>query len=114
MRSVMIEFSMRRHETRNADVQPPMSGNIPSGWRVHSNAKIADARRARDAPANIAAIPTSAATRMSTPNEGTITVASEPSNDPMPPPIVKSGASVPPLVPLPSEMDHEMNFAKQK
>ena len=33
---------------------------------------------------------------------------------PRPPPIVKSGASVPPDVPLPSEIAHETNFSAQR
>jgi len=37
--------------------------------------------------------------------------AAEPA--PKPPPIVKSGASVPPEVPLPSAIDHEKSFQTQ-
>ena len=40
------------------------------------------------------------------------TVVAAPSARPMPPPMVNSGASVPPEVPLPREMDHEMNFIR--
>ena len=42
-------------------MHPPSSGSSPSGWSVVSNAKTTDASSARDAPAKIAAMPTSAA-----------------------------------------------------
>jgi len=58
----------------------------------------------------MAPIPTSAATRTSTPTDGSRSAATEPRSEPRPPPNVKRGASVPPDVPLPSAMDQETNF----
>ena len=51
-------------------MQPPSSGSRPSGCRVVSNANTTDASSAREAPANIAAMPTSAAMRGSMPERG--------------------------------------------
>src|SRR5438045_7564239 len=106
----MMLLRIRRHETRNDAVHPPGSGSNPSGCSVVSNANTADASSARDAPAKIAAMPTSAAMRMSMPHEGNRRAAPAPSSAPIAPPIVNSGASVPPLVPLPSAIDQDMNF----
>ena len=55
----MIEYRLSRSETRYAAAQPISIGSSPSGWRVVSKANTTDASRACDAPANIAAIPTS-------------------------------------------------------
>ncbi len=60
-----------------------------------------EARSAREAPENIAAMPTSAAMRTSIPRCGAIALAATPIRAPSPPPIVNNGASVPPEVPLP-------------
>ena len=62
-------------------------------------------------PRTCAAMPTSAATRRSIPASGSAQAASAPRAAPRPPPIVKSGASVPPDVPLPSESAHETNLS---
>src|SRR6478735_4145556 len=108
----MIELRMPIQETRNAAEQPPSSGNRPSGWRVVSKAKITDANMARDAPAKMAAMPTSAPMRGSMPSDGATNAAPAASAAPRPPPSVNSGASVPPEVPEPSEIDQETPFQK--
>ena len=56
------------------------------------------------------AMPTSAAMRGSTPRCGKLRATTSPRRPPSAPPMVKSGASVPPEVPLPSEIDQEMNL----
>ena len=94
-------------------MHPPSSGKRPSGCRVVSKAKTIEASTARDAPENIAAMPTSAASRGSTPAAGSVATAATPSSPPSPPPIVKRGASVPPDVPLPSDTDHDTIFHRQ-
>ena len=73
-----------------------------------------EAITARAAPANIAAMPTRAAIRGSAPAAGSTCPSAWPHTSPSPPPIVSSGASVPPEVPLPSEMHHETNFSEHK
>ena len=109
----MMVFRIRSDETRNPAVQPPSSGRSPIGCNVVSKAKTTEASSARDAPANMAAIPTSAQIRGSMPNLGNWMTSSSPRKTPQPPPMVKSGANVPPDVPLPSEIDQETNFMKQ-
>ena len=69
---------------------------------------------ARDAPANMPAMPTSAAIRKLMPLSGEIQCIACPHTTPNPPPMINSGASVPPDVPLPSEIDHERNFIVHK
>jgi len=71
----MIVCRMNSDETRYDAVHPPRSGNNPSGCNVVSNAKTADVSIARLAPAKIAAMPTSAAMRTSTPAPGNIRCA---------------------------------------
>src|SRR6218665_432172 len=105
---------MSNEDTRQAAAPPPNRGSKPMGWRVVSKANTTEASSAREAPAKMAAMPTSAAMRTSTPSPGTSHTANAPSAEPSPPPMVKRGASVPPEVPLPSAMDHEMNFSRQK
>ncbi len=83
------------------------------GCRVVSNANTTDARNAREAPAKRAAMPTRAAMRTSTPSCGRTAIAAAPSTDPSAPPSVKSGARVPPEVPLPSAIDQERSFHRQ-
>ena len=56
----MIVCRIRSSETRYAAAHPASSGSRPIGCRVVSKAKTIDASSARDAPANIAAMPTSA------------------------------------------------------
>lgn len=109
----MIVFRISIADTRYPAVHPPSSGRSPIGWSVVSNAKTTEASSARDAPANIAAIPTSAQMRVSIPNCGTSMLIPSPIATPQPPPIVNNGASVPPEVPLPREIDQEMNFQRQ-
>ena len=48
--------------------------------------------------------------RGSMPSCGAIATNPAPASAPSAPPIVNNGASVPPEVPLPSAIDHEMNF----
>ncbi len=84
------------------------------GCRVVSKAKTTEASSARDAPAKSAAMPTRAATRMSMPECGRAQAATAPMAEPIPPPIVKRGASVPPEVPVPSEIDQDTSLATQK
>src|SRR5262245_53856777 len=108
----MIEFFIRSEETRKEAAQPPNKGNSPKGCKVVSKAKTADASIAREAPEKIAAIPTSAASRGSTSSQGASDEIALPITAPTPPPIVKSGASVPPDVPLPSEIDQDTNFSE--
>ena len=103
-----------RQEMRNAALHPPRSGKSPSGWRVVSNANTTDASSARDAPANMAAIPTSAPMRRSIPARGAAAAAPAARTAPSAPPMVNNGASVPPEVPLPKEMHHETNFRTQR
>src|SRR6478735_4457612 len=69
---------------------------------------------ALDAPANIEAIPTSAASVMLTGNAGKNLCTDIASSAPAAPPIVNSGASVPPDVPLPSETDQDIYFRMDK
>ena len=76
--------------------------------------KTTEAIHARDAPANRPAMPTIAAIRKSTPPPGNNQRTACPNTTPSPPPMVSSGASVPPDVPLPSEMHHERNFIEHK
>ena len=79
-------------------MQPPSSGKRPSGCNVVSNAKTIDANRAREAPAKMAAMPTKPAMRGSIPSAGNNDAPSAPTVAPRPPPIVNSGAKVPPDV----------------
>ena len=58
-------------------------------------------------------MPTSAPMRTSMPRCGAAAAAPAASAPPSPPPMVKRGASVPPEVPLPSEMHQETNFIAQ-
>src|SRR5437588_11652804 len=109
----MIVLRIKRQLKRNDAVQPERSGRSPIGCRVVSKAKTTDASSAREAPANIAAIPTSAQMRGSMPNLGNCTASSSPRKTPQAPPMVNSGANVPPDVPLPREMDQESNFITQ-
>src|SRR5687768_10800117 len=92
----------------------PNSGNRPMGWRVVSKAKTAEASMAREAPEKIEAMPTSAAMRASTPRAGASEAHTVPNIDPRAPPMVSSGASVPPEVPLPRAMDQDRNFMPQR
>ena len=55
-------------------------------------------------------MPTRAATRRSMPASGISQFAAAPSVWPQPAPIINRGASVPPDVPLETEIDHEMSF----
>src|SRR5690349_9564704 len=73
-----------------------------------------DVSSARDEPANMADIPTSAASVIVTPECGKMLIQAMPSSAPVAPPMVSSGASVPPEVPLPSATDHEINFIRHK
>src|SRR5689334_24749042 len=106
----MIVFRISKQLTRYDVVQPANSGSKPMGSSVVSNANTAEAMKARDAPPNMAAIPTSAATRTSTCKLGQSATIAPPPASPSAPPIVHNGASVPPDVPLESEIDHETNF----
>src|SRR5215469_13606946 len=108
--SVMIELRINRHDTRYEAAQPAKSGSKLNGCNVVSKANTAEASRAREEPANNAAMPTSAAILTSTPASGTSHWAAAPQAAPSPPPMVNRGASVPPEVPLPSEIDQETNF----
>src|SRR4051794_15110473 len=110
----MIVFLINSEETRYAAPHPARSGKRADCWWVASKAKIKDVRNAREDPANMAAIPTRAEIRMSSVRKKTDPLSSAPEMDPMPPPIVNSGASVPPDVPLPSAIDQEISLAKQK
>jgi len=67
--SVIREFRESRLDVKYAAAHPPKSGKSPKGCIVVSNANTAHANIARDAPANMVAIPTSAAIRGSTPNQ---------------------------------------------
>ena len=104
------ECGMSRSDTRIRRGAPARSGSRPIGWRVVSNAKTTEASSACEAPAKIAAMPTSAAMRASTCRHGAQRSSPAPSSAPSPPPIVKSGASVPPEVPLPSAIAQETNL----
>src|SRR4051812_5379802 len=99
--SVMIELRFHRSATKYDAAQPRSSGKRPTGCRVVSNAKTIDVRGACDAPAKIAAMPTSPATDAFTPRLGAQCAAAAPASAPRPLPIVKRGAIVPPDVPLP-------------
>ena len=59
-------------------MHPASSGRSPSGCLVVSNASTTDASKACEAPANIAAIPTSPATLGSTPSAGLYAATSPP------------------------------------
>jgi len=106
----MIEFCISIRATKNPAVDPARTGSSPFGCNVVSKANTTLASNAREAPANIDAIPTRAATRMSNPAWGKIAITPAPASAPLPPPIVINGARVPPEVPLLSAIDHEMNF----
>src|SRR5205814_10398341 len=69
--------------SRKDAVHPPRSGRSPSGWSVVSKANTALASIARLAPAKIAAIPTSAATRTSIPAWGATCAAAAPTSAPI-------------------------------
>ena len=77
-----------------------------------SNANTTEVSTAREAPANSAAMPTSAASRGSRCSHGAQRAAARPSSAPSAPPMVNSGASVPPEVPLPSAIYHDRNFSR--
>src|SRR5690606_25046980 len=100
-------------ETKYAAAQAPSNGNKPFICPVVSNANTTEVRNALDAPANIAAIPISAAVGRLISSVGNKYNNNIPSNAPAAPPMVSNGASVPPDVPLPSDTTHEMNFRKQ-
>ena len=68
----MIVLRMISADTRYAAAQPPSNGSSPAGCCVVSNANTTDASSAREAPAKIAAMPTSAAMRGSMPSCGAI------------------------------------------
>src|SRR5690349_11318707 len=103
----MIVVSMMKKETIYDAVLAPMSGRRPLNCPVVSSAKRIEVSTARDAPANIAAIPTSAATEIEISDDGKKLAMAVPIKAPAAPPIVRSGASVPPEVPLPSAIDHD-------
>ena len=92
--------------------QPVISGRSVENWPVISIAKRIEAKSAREAPAKHAAMPTSAAMLRSRLKSSACSTC--PISTPSAPPMVKSGASVPPDVPLPSATDHEINFNAQK
>ena len=69
--SVMIVLRISSAETRYAAVQPPSSGSRPERLPRRLEGEHHRRSSARDAPANIAAMPTSAAMRGSTPSRGT-------------------------------------------
>ena len=107
----MIVVLIIRHDTKYATLTPATIGT--AAWRccVDSSAKAIEASSAREAPANIAVMPTSAPTRGSMPACGAIAITAAVSSQPSPLPNVSSGASVPPEVPLPSAIAHDTNFA---
>ena len=69
---------------------------------VVSSANMIAVSNALDAPANIADIPTKAASGIVISDEGKKLMITLPSSAPVAPPIVNNGAKVPPEVPLPS------------
>ena len=85
-------------------------GNKALDWEVVSKAKIIEVSKALDAPANIADIPANAARGIVTPEEGKKYRMILPNNAPVAPPMVNKGANVPPDVPLPKAIAHEVNF----
>ena len=87
------------------------NGNRALDCPVVSRANTMEVMKARDDPANMADMPTNAASGRVTPEEGNMVRMALPSNAPMAPPMVSNGASVPPDVPLPKEIDHDTNFS---
>src|SRR5690606_26192181 len=81
---------------------------------VVSRANTIDVRIARVEPAKSAAMPTRAAIGKTTCADGMNCWNRYPSRHPAALPIVSNGASVPPEVPLPSEILHDMNFQRQR
>src|SRR5579875_3614647 len=106
----MIVWRISKAEMRKAGTQPAASGSRARGCKVVSKANTIEAKSAREAPANIAAMPMRAATLMSTPAVGNSRTRAAPIAPPIAPPIVNNGASVPPEVPLASEIDQDKNF----
>ena len=107
----MIVVRISRHEAKYASETPSTIGTTAWSCCVDSSANTIEAISARDAPANIAVMPTSAPTRGSMPACGSDARAHPAaSSQPMPLPNVISGASVPPDVPLPSAIAHDTNF----
>jgi hypothetical protein len=68
--------------------------------------------KAREAPANMAAMPTKAARLRVMPEPGHKSTSTPPSSAPMAAPMVSSGASVPPEVPLPRARAQEVNLSR--
>src|SRR5690606_39773451 len=81
---------------------------------VTSNAKTIDVNRALADPANMLAIPIKAQVGKLISLCGKKYKIDIPNASPVAPPIVNNGAKVPPDVPLPKEIDHEINFNTPK
>ena len=105
--------SIKKNETIYDATHAPINGNNALDCIVVSSAKMIEVSKARDAPANIAAIPTNAVKGIEISALGKNCKINKPINEPVAPPIVKSGASVPPEVPLPNAIDQETNFKRQ-
>src|SRR3954471_12544554 len=95
-------------------MQALSNGSRALDCMVASSEKIMEVSSARDAPANMADIPTSAQSGMLNPHCGKKLRIKYPDKAPVAPPIVSSGARVPPEVPLPSAIAQEMNFSTQR
>ena len=93
---------------------PAKTGNKAFDCPVTSNAKIIEVSSALEAPAKIADMATNAASDKVMPESGKKLRTRFPNNIPVAPPMVSKGASVPPEVPLPKAIAHEMNFKKHK
>ncbi|OIQ80356.1 hypothetical protein GALL_379000 [mine drainage metagenome] len=98
-------------DTSHALPQPSSSGSRPGSCQVVSSANTTDMNSARDAPAKIAAMPTSAASPGARPSCGKASASACPSVAPRQAPTVINGASVPPEVPLPSATVHDSSLA---
>jgi hypothetical protein len=103
-------FGINILDTMYATAHPLITGNIAAGRSVVSIAKTIEVSTARDAPVNIAVMPTNPATRGSIFIHGARTRPALPIIAPSAPPIVNNGARVPPDVPLPNEIAQERNL----
>src|SRR5690349_25065856 len=81
---------------------------------VASSAKAMLVRYAREAPANMADMPISAAIGRPMCADGKTSTSTEPAIAPQAPPMVNKGASVPPEVPLPSAIAQETNLNSER
>ena len=112
--SVIMVLSIKKYETKYALVQVAKRGNNAFGCPVVSSANTIEVRKALEAPANIADIPTNTESGIVIPTSGNQNIPTLPNNAPIAPPIVSNGANVPPEVPLPNEIAQDKNFSKQR